>query len=1035
MKSLKKLYTFFAILVALSCWSAAVDAQTVRMPDAGLAEAMRYTLGLAPNAPITQQALQSLSSFSNWDRMELGQWYVIKDLTGLEYATNLTELSLGSWEEIRDLGPLASLTKLESLDIVGNPISDFRPLTGLTRLRSLRLTVDRIGDIQHLSSLPSLVSLTIANIGSPVSQLNLLKEFKQLKSLEIVGAQISDLRFVSGLTQLEGLDLEYNRITDVSPLANLTQLKWLILRNNQITDVSPLAGLTRLELLYLSGNPILDTSPLANLLNLYRASRTDIFIPWSPSVISAPPPVIPDEILAAVVRDALGLAPDAPITRQALKKLTSLRADRWQIEQVIGQRDVIRNLAIRDLTGLEHATKLTKLLLSESAVHDLRPLAGLTQLTELNIAYNPSRNFRPLTRLTQLQSLTLTVDRIGDIQYLSSLPLVSLEIWKSATPVRQLNLLKEFKELKHLSISTAHISNLGFVRGLTQLESLDLYFNEIKNLSPLTDLTQLESLGLVGNEIRDVSPLAGLTRLEALYLSENQIRDVSPLAGLTRLEALYLEGNPISDTSPLAKLPKLTEVDIGISQPVENIVPDDQSAINLKSPAGGPETEIIFVNNTKAEITYYWVDFDGNEAFYGTIAPDDSANQGTYEGHIWVIKDVNGNNLAVFHATEKTERMIVSASHPVVAVANLPVMYWIDGGMLYRLAGDTVENIVPEVQNATNLAIDMKNNKVYWTEMTGKRATKIQRANLDGSNVKLIKNRANVIRDIALDTTNGKLYMTNGFGKVQRMNLDGSKFQANLITDLQSPNHLALDIKRSKIYWTEQRGNKAGKIRRANLDGTNIKLLRDLTNRPHGLGIDNVNAKMYLTNAYGKVQRMNLGGSKFQANFITDLDAPGAVTVDVAGAKLYWVAAGKIQRANLNGKNVEDVVTSLATPTDIVLGIPPANAATPAAPRIAPVLDQTLLLPNYPNPFNPETWVPYHLAKPADVRLTIYGIDGKVVRRLDLGHQAAGFYQSKSRAAYWDGRNDVGERVASGIYFYTLTAGEFAATQKMLILK
>ena len=96
---------------------------------------------------------------------------------------------------------------------------------------------------------------------------------------------------------------------------------------------------------------------------------------------------------------------------------------------------------------------------------------------------------------------------------------------------------------------------------------------------------------------------------------------------------------------------------------------------------------------------------------------------------------------------------------------------------------------------------------------------------------------------------------------------------------------------------------------------------------------------------------------------------------------------------------------------------------------------ESALLPNYPNPFNPETWIPYHLAESVDVTLTIYSVDGKVVRRLDLGHQPAGFYQSKNRAAYWDGRNSVGERVASGLYFYTLTAGDFAATQKMLILK
>ena len=97
--------------------------------------------------------------------------------------------------------------------------------------------------------------------------------------------------------------------------------------------------------------------------------------------------------------------------------------------------------------------------------------------------------------------------------------------------------------------------------------------------------------------------------------------------------------------------------------------------------------------------------------------------------------------------------------------------------------------------------------------------------------------------------------------------------------------------------------------------------------------------------------------------------------------------------------------------------------------------EETALLHNYPNPFNPETWIPYHLSGSAYVSLTIYAIDGKVVRHLDLGHQAAGYYQSKSRAAYWDGRNNVGERVASGLYFYTLTAGEFSATRKMLIIK
>ena len=102
---------------------------------------------------------------------------------------------------------------------------------------------------------------------------------------------------------------------------------------------------------------------------------------------------------------------------------------------------------------------------------------------------------------------------------------------------------------------------------------------------------------------------------------------------------------------------------------------------------------------------------------------------------------------------------------------------------------------------------------------------------------------------------------------------------------------------------------------------------------------------------------------------------------------------------------------------------------------IAATPKETALLPNYPNPFNPETWIPYQLAVPADVTLSIYAADGKLVRTLDLGHRSVGIYESRSRAAYWDGRNALGERVASGVYFYTLKAGDFAATRKMLIMK
>ena len=97
--------------------------------------------------------------------------------------------------------------------------------------------------------------------------------------------------------------------------------------------------------------------------------------------------------------------------------------------------------------------------------------------------------------------------------------------------------------------------------------------------------------------------------------------------------------------------------------------------------------------------------------------------------------------------------------------------------------------------------------------------------------------------------------------------------------------------------------------------------------------------------------------------------------------------------------------------------------------------DTTALLANYPNPFNPETWIPYQLAHDADVTLTIYDIKGVLVRRLDLGHQRAGYYADRTKAAYWDGSNNLGESVGSGVYFYQLQAKDFSAIRKMIILK
>ncbi len=98
-------------------------------------------------------------------------------------------------------------------------------------------------------------------------------------------------------------------------------------------------------------------------------------------------------------------------------------------------------------------------------------------------------------------------------------------------------------------------------------------------------------------------------------------------------------------------------------------------------------------------------------------------------------------------------------------------------------------------------------------------------------------------------------------------------------------------------------------------------------------------------------------------------------------------------------------------------------------------VSETRLLPNYPNPFNPETWIPYQLAKAADVSVTIYDVGGRLVRTVSVGFKPVGYYLTRERAAYWDGRNETGESVSSGVYFIQFLSGDFAATRRIVVVK
>ena len=254
------------------CWIPAASAQDdITIPIYQLRLYLKSELNRPadPDDEITPAEMLTLTTVtigaSPVNRGSFPQRDHIPDLTGLEYATNLTELTIQAHGVI-NLSPIANLTKLTQLTLNHNNISDVTPLANLTNLTILSLSDNRVSDVTPLANLTKLTTLGLTK--NDVSDITPIANLPKLRSLSFNETNVRAIPPLDGLKDLTTLRGENSQIRDISGLRGLTKLKWLFLKNNQIRDISPLADLITITELELEGNEIRDISPIAGWMHL-----------------------------------------------------------------------------------------------------------------------------------------------------------------------------------------------------------------------------------------------------------------------------------------------------------------------------------------------------------------------------------------------------------------------------------------------------------------------------------------------------------------------------------------------------------------------------------------------------------------------------------------------------------------------------------------------------------------------------------------------------------------------------------------------
>ncbi|MEB9957711.1 NEAT domain-containing protein [Bacillus cereus] len=557
------------------------------------------------DTPITKEDLLKVKSLIVVEAKSKG----IKDVSGLEYMTNLENLTLEevklknikfisdlrqlkslsiTYGELEDIGPLAKLEHIEFLTLRNNKISDLSPLSQMKKIKMLDLNSNYIKDIKPLFTVKSLRTLTVAN--NQISNDNLagIEQLKNVKNLSLSNNGLTNIEHITSMKKLVELDLAKNELENIEPLSRLSTVQSLNLEENYISDITPLSHLTDLYDLKLGSNEIRDVRPVQELgKRIYiDIQRQKIF-------------------LDNVEKD-----------KEVKIPIYNLQGESLDTIQLKSEDGIVNNGSVKWGTTGEKTYEFTL---------DIKP-------EENRIKFNGTVIQNVVERLDEIKE-TIKEDNeqkenvILDKTLQQHINKENLGRENVNAPITKEDLL-QIKKLEILKEKGNEIKNITGLEYMTNLENLTLEGVGLKNIEFISNLKQLNNVNVSHNQIEDITPLSSLENLQWLNLADNHIKDVTVIGSMLNLFSLNLAGNEIRDVRPLIQLGQWGTIDVRRQKvilddaeinkeviiPVYDLEGEPIEKITLKS-EGGTLTDEGIIWSTLGEKIY---EFDLDADHYET---------------------------------------------------------------------------------------------------------------------------------------------------------------------------------------------------------------------------------------------------------------------------------------------------------------------------------------------------------------------------------------------------------------------------------